>query len=273
MATFSQLKTRFNDWMGLVDASTQETSRVEEVLNASISLVLSEGVPGLQQTMSGYTYGDLSVTIESHSANSADVVFTNGSGNLTGVFPNDIFVDANGNEYIIHEVVSGNRSDGTSTTAINLGIPVTSALSGACTIKRRSLELPHNGQVITVANANGYSLDYSPLVPAEGTYDKRRAGAYTVSYSSKLEKSFVTIYPTPTGSTQFTVIQNRATADDSNYDVPDDQIYPVMMRAINLWRVINDEQNAVVAGLTQTAKADAEDLTRTNPGAAGIMVR
>ena len=272
MASFSSLKTRFFDWMGIVDVTTLETSRAEEILNASIALVLSEGVPGLQQTMSGYTYGDLSVTISAHSAGSADVVFVTGSGNLTGVFPNDIFVDASGNEYIIHEVTDASAA-GSSTTAISLGVPVTSALSGACTIKRRSLELPHNGQVITVANANGYSLDYSPLTPAEGTYDKRRAGAYTVSYSSKLSKSFVTIYPTPTGDTQFTIIQNRAIADDADYEVPDDQVYPVMMRAISLWRMVNDEQNQVVAGLTEAAKSDASDLTRTNPGAQQVMVR
>tara|TARA_R110002020_G_scaffold98582_3_gene234534 strand:+ start:2007 stop:2819 length:813 start_codon:yes stop_codon:yes gene_type:complete len=270
MASFSSLKTRFFDWMGIVDVTTLETSRAEEILNASVALVLSEGVPGLQQSMSGFTYGDLSVTISSHSAGSADVVFVTGSGNLTGVFPNDIFV-AGGEEYIIHEVVDASAA-GSSTTAINLGIPVTSALSGACTIKRRSLELPHNGQVITVADTNGNKLEYSPLTPAEGLYDSRR-GAYTVSYSSKLAKSFITIYPTPTASTQYTIIQNRATADDSDFEVPDDQVYPVMMRAIGLWRMVNDEQNQVVAGLTQAAKDDASDLTRTNPGAQQIMVR
>ena len=258
--------------MGLVDSSTQETARVEEILNASVALVLSEGVPGLQQSMSGFTYGELSVTTQDPTAaGSADVVFTNGSGNLTGVFPNDIFV-AGGNEYIIHEVVSGSVSDGSSTTAINLGVPVTSAISGACTIKRRSLELPHNGQVITVANVNGGKLEYSPLTPAEGLYDSRR-GAYTISYASKLAKSFITIYPTPTASAQFTIIQNRATADDSDFEVPDDQVYPVMMRAIGLWRMVNDEQSQIVAGLTQAAKDDASDLTRNNPGARQIMVR
>ena len=272
MASFSSLKTRFFDWMGIVDVTTLETSRVEEILNASVALVLSEGVPGLQQSMSGFTYGELSVTTQDPTAaGSADVVFTNGSGNLTGVFPNDIFV-AGGNEYIIHEVVSGSVSDGSSTTAINLGVPVTSAISGACTIKRRSLELPHNGQVITVADVNGGKLEYSPLTPAEGLYDSRR-GAYTISYASKLAKSFITIYPTPTASTQYTIIQNRATADDADFEVPDDQVYPVMMRAIGLWRMVNDEQNQVVAGLTQAAKVDADDLTRNNPGAQQIMVR
>ena len=269
MASFSSLKTRFFDWMGIVDVTTLETSRVEEILNASVALVLSEGVPGLQQSMSGFTYGELSVTIDAHSAASADVTFTNGSGHLYGVFPNDILV-AGGEEYLIHEVVDAVA--GGSTTAINLGVPVPTALSGVCTIKRRSLELPHNGQVITVANVNGGKLEYSPLTPAEGLYDSRR-GAYTVSYSSKLAKSFVTIYPTPTASTQYTIIQNRATADDSDYEVPDDQVYPVMMRAIGLWRMVNDEQNQVVAGLTQAAKDDASDLTRTNPGAQQIMVR
>jgi len=269
MASFSSLKTRFFDWMGIVDVTTLETSRAEEILNASVALVLSEGVPGLQQSMSGFTYGDLSVTISSHSAGSADVTFTSGSGHLTGVFPNDIFV-AGGEEYIIHEVVDAVAS--ASTTAINLGIPVTSALSGVCTIKRRSLELPHNGQVITVADANGGKLEYSPLTPAEGLYDSRR-GAYTVSYSSKLAKSFITIYPTPTASTQYTIIQNRATADDSDFEVPDDQVYPVMMRAISLWRMVNDEQNQIVAGLTEAAKDDAADLTRNNPGSSQVMVR
>ena len=273
MASFSSLKSRFNDWMGLVDSSTQETARVEEILNASVALVLSEGVPGLQQTMSGFTYGDLSVTTQDPTAaGSADVVFTNGSGNLTGVFPNDIFVAPDGNEYLIHEVVSGSVSDGSSTTAINLGVPVTTAISGVCTIRRRALELPHNGQVITVANVNGSKLEYSPLTPAEGLYDSRR-GAFTVSYSSKLAKSFVTLYPAPTANTQFTIIQNRATADDSDFEVPDDQVYPVMMRAISLWRMVNDEQSQIVAGLTQAAKEDASDLTRTNPGAQQIMVR
>ena len=269
MASFSSLKTRFFSWMGIVDVTTLETSRVEEILNASVALVLSEGVPGLQQSMSGFTYGDLSVLISSHSAGSAVVSFSAGSGDLTGVFPNDIFV-AGGDDYIIHEVVDAVA--GGTTTTINLGIPVTSALSGTCTIKRRSLELPHNGQVITVANVNGGKLEYSPLTPAEGLYDTRR-GAYTISYSSKLSKSFVTIYPTPTASTQYTIIQNRATADDADFEVPDDQVYPVMMRAISLWRMVNDEQNQVVAGLTQAAKADADDLTRTNPGAQQIMVR
>ena len=271
MASFSSLKTRFFNWMGIVDTTTLEVSRVREILNASVALVLSEGVPGLQQSMTGFTYGDLSVTISSHSAGSADVTFTSASGHLTGVFPNDILV-AGGEEYIIHEVVDAVASDSPTTTAINLGIPVTSALSGVCTIKRRSLELPHNGQVITVANVNGGKLEYSPLTPAEGLYNSRQ-GAYTVSYSSKLAKSFVTIYPTPTASTQYTIIQNRATADDSDFEVPDDQVYPVMMRAISLWRMVNDEQNQVVAGLTQAAKADADDLTRTNPGAQQIMVR
>jgi len=273
MASFSSLKTRFFDWMGIVDVTTLETSRVEEILNASVALVLSEGVPGLQQSMTGFTYGELSVTTQDPTAaGSADVVFTNGSGNLTGVFPNDIFVSGS-NEYIIHEVVSGSVSDGSSTTAINLGVPVTSAISGACTIKRRSLELPHNGQVITVAKTGGGVLEYSPLTPAEGIYDSRRAGAYTVSYASKLDKNFLTIYPTPTASTQYTIIQNRATADDSAYEVPDDQVYPVMMRAISLWRMVNDEQNQIVAGLTQAAKDDAADLTRNNPGSSQVMVR
>lgn len=258
--------------MGIVDVTTLETSRAEEILNASIALVLSEGVPGLQQAMTGFTYGELSVTIASHSAGSADVTFVTGSGDLTGVFPNDIFVAPTGDEYLIHEVTDASAA-GSSTTAINLGIPVTSALSGSGTIKRRGLELPHNGQVITVANSNGDNLEYSPLTPAEGTYDKRRAGAYTVSYSSKLSKSFITVYPTPASSGKFTVIQNRAIADDADYEVPDDQVYPVMMRAISLWRMVNDEQNQVVAGLTEAAKSDASDLTRTNPGAQQVMVR
>ena len=261
MATFSSLKTRFFNWMGIVDVTSTETLRVEEILNAAVALVLSEGVPGLQQTMTGVSRGTLAVTVSSHSANSSSVTLAE---TLTGVYPRDLFEAPDGNTYVIADVTG---------SVIDLGIPILDALdTSGGTIHRRSFPLPHNGQILSVADAGGRSLEPSPLAPTEGSYERGR-GMYTVSYCHSLTSSFVTIYPTPAAGVVFTLIQSKAVDDDTGYAVPDSQVYPVLMRAISLWRMINDEENAVVAGQTQAAKDDSSDINRTNPGSGQVLVR
>jgi hypothetical protein len=258
MITFSTLTSRFLDWMGIVDVTATETLRVEEILNAAVGLVYSEGISGLQRAMTGKLRSNLTATVAAHTAESSLITF---DAPLVGVNPNDVVTIA-GDEYIIAAVLSA--------TQIDLGIPLADATGTiALTIQRRSLALSGKGQVVGVGRGNAkYENSSLGAVIATGA----GKGSYLVGYNTFTDTAFVTILAGLQVGGTYRIVQAPSHVDGADLDLPSDLVLPIILRAFSLWRMANDEDNPTVAGLTKLAGKDARDLVTNKIGGDGVYV-
>ena len=270
MATLlSALETRLQHRLGIDTASTLEANRIREALNAAIAKVDSDGMPGSTSAFSAITRATTDLTVDVHTANTASLTVTDVIAS-EGIFPGDFFTDAAGQEYMIHSVVE-------STKTLGLGSPVETGITGTITVRRRSLELPNDGQVFMVHHDDdAILLDHSPSSRVRWSFETGRPDFYTQHYSEGQELSYISLCPAPSGSGDTYVIEqskfraNLATGD--NYDLPEPVLNAIVEEARNIMLAWSGPVNPVEAAISREQVKDFSDQTK-NSGSAGAVLR
>lgn len=261
--TFTTLRARLYERLGVTVASTAGAALVDECLNAALSKVAGEGAPQWREVYSGHTLAALSTTVSSHTNSSSSAVLAS----VVGVYPGDILNDtANNKKFIIRTVNSGSG-------AVDLGIPVSPSLSGnSVTVTRRSFPLPTSGTVYEVREVDEREpLKEDLLISTRLAFETGQPKYFTQQFGATLSASYISLYPAPsTTGTQFIVVQAKEFAADADIDASEALISYILAEAVKYRRLL-----AVPVG-AQGAAVMADDLRglRTKSSAnAGIMTR
>lgn len=204
MATLvSALVTRLQNRLGIDTASTLESARMLEAINAAVSKVASDGMPGATLSFSALVRGSTDLTVDTHTANTSSLTVTDVIAG-EGIFPGDWFIDSAGVKHTIYSVVE-------STKTLGLGSPAETAITGTITVYRRSLELPHDGPVLKVINdSDNNELVHSTGIRTQWSFESGSPAFWAQHYSEGQEKSYITLAPTPSsGGDNFVIEQSR----------------------------------------------------------------
>ena len=251
--TISTLRTILVSRLGLDTTTTAEDTRLSEIVNASVALVLGDSAPSLEEVFVGSVPGDLTVTISSHSAGSSAITLT---GTPAQTRRGDIIEDSDGVEYIIRSVASA---------VVDVGIPIVTDLTGDMTITRRSLLLPDSGNVesVTIGDTG------RPLKAGIWGGESNTGTARSYQQMWDAGSSFVLLYPAPDSATaRFMVRQQRALAKDAAIDVPNGVIERILATGIALYVAWTSGQYMPI----ERARKDAADLSGES-GGTGVYVR
>lgn len=228
--TLSDLETRLLRRLGIDSASTLEANRVREALNAAISKVASDGQPGISDVFSAQTRTSTALVVSAHTANTTTVTFSTTLSGL-GIFPGDWFEDSGGTKYAVYSI------DETA-DQIELGSPVESAISGTVTCYRTAIELPHAGQVVAVRmEADSLLLGSAPRGPVMWGFETGDPAEFSQRWSESKEKSYISLYPAPTSSTQVIVQQTKFRGNlstSSNYNLPETALNAILSEALQI---------------------------------------
>ena len=252
--TITTIRTTLVTRLGLDTTTTAEDSRLSEIVNASVAVVLGDYVPGMAEILVGKPAGTLAVTISSHSAGSATITLT---GTPADTRRGDIFTDANGVDYIIRSVASA---------VIDVGIPVPDALTGTCSILRRTLLLPDHGSVESVRRGTNGN---TPL--RAGIWGGETNSGTPSHYQQIWDagESFVLLFPAPTGGTErFIIHQHRALAKDAAIDAPNGVIERILHKAVVMYTALSTGNY----GALEQMHRDAKDLSGESAGG-GVYIK
>lgn len=214
--TIASIRATLAERLGLDSLSTAETARLEEVVNAAVANVLGDNTPALLDIYNGAVPGDLSVTVSSHSAGDSAIVLT---GAPADTRRGDIVTDASGNIHLVQSVTGA---------SVETGLPIADALTGTLTITRRSIVLPHSGQIQAIYK-QGSSTELKRL---------RMGGETQTGNASRYQQvwedgfSHVLLYPAPRETTFYTIRQTRAVAKDTTLDIPNGVLEAILARSI-----------------------------------------
>lgn len=261
MTAYSSLRTRLQARLGLSVSSAVEEALQDEALNAAMCVVAAEGAPQLRQVYSGYTLAASNPTI-THSANASTATLSS----VTGVYPGDILVNATtGRSYLIRTVT-------TSGATIDLGVPIVSSMTGnTVSVTRRSLLLPHAGTVWALWEASGRELKNEPLIAAAAQFETGVPTRFTQGYAETLGVSYISLFPAPTSSTQYIIVQGPAFTEDSDIYASEAVLQAILSRAYEFRMMMSSQ-----GGMAQMAAAMSVALQalRTRAGQpTGIQVR
>ena len=248
--TIAAIKTTLTARLGLDTLTTVEGTRLSEIVNAAVALVLGDSAPGLDEVMMGGVGSVFTGTVSSHSAGSAAVTLTTSP---TEVRRGDIFEASDGNSFLVRSVAGA---------VVNLGIPLADAITGAVTITRRTLLLPDAGPVLSVAH-NGHQLRASLW---GGEAAKGKPSAYQQMWDAG--ESYILLFPAPETTYRFVVRQSRALSKDSTLDFPNGVIERILATAIVLYAAWTKGEFPVVERL----RRDAADLSGESAGN-GLIVK
>ena len=278
MATRSDLRTRLQRRLGLGVVSALEQERLNEAVNSGLARAISDGVPGLaHDTFVGSVLGTLALTSAVTAANSSSVTIAGAVAVTAKVMPHDILiVDVAGTKtkFIIRDVIDA--------THVDIGIPATAALSGgsASTIERRALILPTTGQVSSIIpdSANrGKGLSRDPLVAKREPFDTGTAHYYEQRYSKKHEVSFASLWPAPTSTDQFTVVQSqhdsRLASDSDEVRFPEEALDAILERARMAYITWAGVIAPTAIALASDAVRDTSDSLKNTSNARQVFVK
>ena len=245
--TFSTLRSRLYERLGVTVASTAEAALADECLNAAISKIGAEGAPQWREVYSGYTLAPLSTTVSAHTSSTASVTLNS----VVGVYPGDILEDtANSKKFIIRTVnsVSG---------VVGIGIPVAPSLSGnTVSVVRRSFLLPTSGTVYEVRKVDEpHPLKEDLLASSRLAFETGTPKYFTQQFTASLSSSVISFYPAPsTANTQFIIIQAKEFAADSDVDASEALLSYILAEAVKYRRLLSLPVGA------QGAAAMADDM-------------
>ena len=264
MATFSAVKTRLQNRLGLGAVGTVESSRLTEALNAGLHRAASDGIPGmLREVYIGYTYTELSVTIAAHTIDTSLITFS-ADIHDKNVFPQDILV-LGSNKFLVQDI-TGNR-------IVDIGADHPSALTGSGTIIRRSIELPTAGQVVAVREVDGGKLEPHAQNAAFAPVEEGTAHYFEQRYFPYLGITQLVLYPAPTSSTSFSIIQNAEVTSDADLKMTDSVIDAVLERAVKAYRGWDDGVSQLGLAASEGAVIDTSDQLKNSGNAKQGYVR
>lgn len=270
MTARSAIRTRFFDRIGITNPSTEQINRANECLNAAVSRALSDGAPGIALTnLSAVTYGDLTVAgTATHSAGASTITFGTETFFTKNVFPDDI-LEINSQYYTVYDV--------TSTTVLDLGVPVPISLDGlSATIHRRSVILPSAGQVARVLShgtsaqsKGGNRLTY---VPYPDTYAAHYVTGDPTAYRQRYVRinstmrTLLQVWPVPTGNLHLSIGMTKVFEQlDDDADVaifPESGLDALLSIMFELWLAWTENQSQTVQVGAVRARIDSEDEIR-----------
>jgi len=270
MATLlSALETRLQYRLGIDTASTLEANRIREALNAAISKVASDGMPGATTSFSAVTRATTDLTVDAHSANTATLTVTDVIAG-EGIFPGDFFTDSTGQEFMLYSVVE-------STKTLGLGSPVETPITGTITVYRRALEMPNDGQVIMVRHdEDNVLLDVSHNSRTRWAFETGTPAFFSQHYSEGQELSYVSLMPAPSTAGDTYVFEqsrfrsNLGTSD--NYDLPEPVLNAVIEEARAIMLAWSGPVSPVEAAISREQVRDFEDQTK-NSGSPSAPLR
>jgi hypothetical protein len=254
----SELRTRFQNRIGLTNVLTAEADAQNELLDAAVSRAIADGAPGLTTDMMvGESLGSLAVTLTTAAAGSATVTASGATLQSDRVCPGDILTTASGDEYLIRAVPSEETLD--------LGIPLAAADAGAASILRRSLCLPSAGQVLAVTpegsdrglhRETGLVHKYA-LVEGTPRY-------ITQGWDQDAKRSFLSFWPAPGGGKRYTISMSRVLdmldSDSSDLGLPQAAVDAILDRLYVLWLTYSgDAQRLQALNPALLASRDSED--------------
>ena len=282
MATRTALRTRLQNRLGLGVVSAVEQDRLDEALNAGIGRAISDGVPGLaHDVLTGTPFGELALTSVAVTAASSDVVLVGANPTTTHVMPLDILVvDVGGSEsmFLFRDVKDANE--------VNIGVVATASLSGGSDSKiiRRSLPLPSAGQVISVyrhstKGGNTRQLVYEPVSALRQPFKTGTPAFFEQRYSRVTDTSFVSLWPAPTDTNQYTVVQTRfgstfdLTDATDELQFPEEAIDAILERARWAYLVWIGNVGQVDATLSNQAVRDVSDVLKNTSNKSQVFVK
>ena len=280
MATRTALRTRLQNRLGLGVVSAVEQDRLDEALNAGIGRAISDGVPGLaHDVLTGTPFGELALTSVAVTADSSDVVLVGANPTTTHVMPHDILVvDVGGTEtkFLIRDVKDANE--------VNIGVVATASLAGGSDSKiiRRSLPLPSPGQVISVyrhstKGGNTRQLVYEPVSALRQPFKTGTPAFFEQRYSRVTDTSFVSLWPAPDDTNQYTVVQTRfgstLSTDGAELQFPEEAIDAILERARWAYLVWIGNVGQVDATLSNQAVRDVSDVLKNTSNKSQVFVK
>lgn len=260
MTAYSTLRTRLQARLGITVATTAELNLEDEALNAAMTWVAAKGAPQLRQVYSGYSLDTASPTI-THTASTATATLSS----VAGVHPGDILSNTTtGRKYLIRTVT-------TSGATVDLGVPIVSSMTGnSITVYRRALQLPKTGMVWSVWTLDGIELKHDPLVAARKQFDIGTPTHYTVGYAETLNVPYLSLFPAPSASTQFLIVQGPSFTTSGDVYASEAVISDILAKAYE-FRILMSSQ----VGMAQMAAqmAQAGEVMRQVGGGHGIVTR
>ena len=279
MATKTALLTRLKRRLGLGVVSSVEEERLGEALNSGIARAISDKVPGLSHdTFVGSVSGDLSLTTAVISVGGTTATLASENPVSNRVYPHDILVvDVSGTEtkFLIRDVKD--------TDEVELGSIAPTAYSGGSSSKiiRRSIPLPTTGQIISVYRLGSTSkttrLAYEPFYAHHDPYDTGTAKYFEQRFSETQNKSFISLWPAPAVTDQFTIVQaryvSRLDSDSDTLVFPEEALDAILERARLAYLTWVGTHAPTTVGMAIEAVRDSTDSLKNSSNAEQIFIK
>lgn len=281
MALKSALRDRLKRRLGLGVVSDLEKERLGEALNAGIARAYSDGVPGLaHETFLGTIPTEIALTAAPVVVDSSAVAVTVASG-TPKFYPHDILhVDVGGTvtKFLI-------RTGGTlGTNSADIGIPASAALTGSSSSKivRRSLILPSHGQVFSIyridSGGKSQRLSYEPLIAKRAPFETGTAHYFEQRYDSNSGSSIVSLWPSPSDTTDQFIVEQRnsqtdLSADSSTLTIPSAAFDAILERALMAYMSWVGTAIPTNAALMTESVRDTADILKNTSNTTQIITK
>jgi hypothetical protein len=267
MAVFSDIREKLQHRLGLGAIGTIQTKLLNEALNAGALRAASDGVPGLlRDVFIAHTYEELSIACSGHDVDDNDINTTIGGVDTAlttkNVFPHDI-IKLGDVTLLVKNVLAADRSQ------IEIGAPYHTSLNGETgTIVRRSIELPTTGQIIAVRAVDGNKLEPHAQNAAYVPIEEGTAMRFEQRYDSTSEKSHLILYPAPSSSTAYSIIQaenvTSLSASAAYSFFSDEVVDAVLERALKAYRGWNEGTSQIGLAASEGAVIDTSDQLKNS---------
>lgn len=262
MATRADLRTRLKRRLGLGVVSDVETARLNEALQSGLYRALIDGIPGI-------AYDVFSAAVPGEDA-LASCIGTVGQtafscGGAAGfVSPQDILICKEGDGTTTKFLVRKQ----TYATVFDIGYTLERNYNGtsASSIIRRSIILPTTGQVTAVYRGTGQRrsmLQFDPMLARRDPFAQGTPEYFEQRYDDYNARSFVSLWPAPTETERFTVVQMESDyqMSDDAHDInwPEAAIDAVLERARMAWLTWSGTANQLKASMAMSAVNDTAD--------------
>lgn len=254
--TLSDLRTRLQYRLGIDTASSLEQSRIDEALNAAIAKVASDGLSGAALAFSALARGTKSLTVDSHTANTASLTVTD---TLTGegIFPGDwLTIDSTGVKLLIYSVDEATKT-------LGLGSPYDTQITGTLTVQRRSVQLPSDGPVTLVRlEDDEVILEASTLSVGRWGFETGSPSYFAQHYSEGQEVSYLAFSPAPAEGDVFIIEQSKfrgSLSAATNFNFPEPVLNSILEEARKIHLGWSGDVSPTEAALSERQARDFKD--------------
>lgn len=269
MATRADLRTRLKRRLGLGVVSDVETARLNEALQSGLYRALIDGIPGIAYDVyTASVAGEVALsTVTGTESNTTLNLSGDGISSQTERehnSPQDIVVcDESGTvtKFLI-------RKMGPAISQIDTGYPLERAYSGGSDSKliRRSIPLPTTGQVTAIYRGSGQRrnmLQFDPMLARRDPFATGTPEFFEQRYDDFNARSFVSLWPAPTETERFTVVQMESDyqMSDDAHDLnwPEAALDAILERARMAWLTWCGTANQIKASMAISAVNDTAD--------------